>query len=189
MKKNIKILVVTILVLFIWLLCSCGSVKKNSSKSKEETKVEETTKSDTSTKTETEKVEETNVKKKVDITVDNKNETVIRETTYKPIDNTKPASVTTPEGKKIDLNNSEYHEKETIHKNNTKTNTSKSEEEIKKLQEKEKSEKLAKLEAQKAETLKKLEELEQLDREEYTWWSWWFLLIPAAVYFVWEKYR
>jgi len=103
------------MILLVFLLSSCGAKKSSTSKTEEKVKEEVSITKDV------EKKDESNVKKAETVTVDDKTETVTKETVYKPVDPTKSASVTTPDGKKIDLNNSELHTKETIQKNNKKT--------------------------------------------------------------------
>ena len=100
--KNQSIIHVLIWVIAILLgiaNSSCSSKTKLTEINKEEIKIENFQESENSEKT------ETNVKVDVVTKVDDKTKTVSVKKTYAPIDATKPASVTDPEGKKHDLNN------------------------------------------------------------------------------------
>lgn len=116
----------TITHLLLWALAITLGVVLNScaARKTDKSKTEETVKTEVSNNTIAIKTEDSNVKKTETITVDNKNETVTKETVYEPIDATKPASIIDPDGKKTDLNNSKKTTKETTQKNNTKTDNS-----------------------------------------------------------------
>jgi hypothetical protein len=62
-----------------------------------------------------------NVKLETVAVIDDKTETTTTTKTWAPVDPTKPSSMTDPEGKKRDFNNSTYKEEETKEKKNAKT--------------------------------------------------------------------
>jgi len=111
MKKLILLIVLTIL------LASCGVRKSNVDITKEEIK------STVIDKSVLEKKSDTNVKQSSTVKVDDKNQTIIEETTYQPEDPTKEAIVVDQDGKKIVLNNSKKTIKKTIQNNNTQTDS------------------------------------------------------------------
>jgi FtsZ-interacting cell division protein ZipA len=174
----IKLLVYSFLLIMsiIILFTSCSAVKKDKTTTKEEIKTE------TSNKSTVDKTEESNVKKTETTTVDDKNETITKETTYEPIDSSKPASITDPDGRKTDLNNSKKTTRETTQKNNSKTAVAKASDENHKAELSELSESDSKSEAKKA------DEAIQVDRKAWNYWNVLWLLIPAGViYFVWKN--
>lgn len=166
---------------------SCGALKKDQTKIEELAKTEESAKTNNTLKLDKEMSVESNVKKTENTTVDDQNETVTKETVYEPIDNSKPASVIDPDGKKTDLNNSKKTVKETRQKNNTKTDITKASEETLKSEEKAKLEAAAKSEVKKAAAKKKLAEESNLNREEWSAFNWFWLLIPVGAYSVWKN--
>ena len=113
-------------VLLIWLMAismafamnSCGARKAEKTRSTEETKTEAATQSDIAKKEES----SSNVDQQTTVVEKEKVREV--ETTYKSIDATKEATVTTPEGKKHILNNAKVVIKETTQDKETKTDTS-----------------------------------------------------------------
>jgi hypothetical protein len=180
MKINLSdILRILLYALFfsIVVLCySCSAVKKDKTTTKEEIKTE------TSNKSIVDKTEESNVKKTETTTVDDKNETVTKETTYEPIDSSKPASITDPDGRKTDLNNSKKTTRETTQKNNTKTAVAKASDEFHKSELSELSESDSKSEAKKA------DEAIQVDRKAWSPWNLIWLLIPIAlIWWIWNN--
>lgn len=110
-KKGNRILIFSIcLALYLiiaMLTSSCRSVQQNVTEKKEETKKEVI---DTS-KTKTEIVLKENVKEETKVV--ETDESTITETTFTPIDESKPSSVTTPEGKKHDFINTTITVKQT----------------------------------------------------------------------------
>lgn len=170
-------LLITLLAVSMILLCySCGSVKKD------KTKTEEVTKTENSNNSNLEKKEESNVKITENTIIDDKNETVIEETNYEPIDNTKPATIIDADGKETKLNNSKKTTRKTTHKNNTKTDNSKNSDEFYKSELSEQSESKGKTEA------KKEAEAIQVDRKAWSVYNLLWLLIPIAiVYLAWKN--
>jgi len=161
---------ITALLLSLYFLCtSCGARKAEKSRTKEEVKTETTTAAVTA------KTEESNVKKTENTIIDDKNETVTKETTYEPIDNTKPSSIVDPDGKETKLNNSKKTTRETTQKNNTKTDNSKNSNEFHKSELSEQSESKGKTEAKKA------DEVIHVDREAWSPWNLLWLLIPIGI--------
>jgi len=112
---NLKLWQIIICWTITILLCSCSARKA------EKTRTSETIKTEIKTEAVIAKTEDTNIKKTEKTTVDDKNETTTKETVYEPIDPTKPAITTDPDGTKTILNNSKKTTRETTHKNNTKT--------------------------------------------------------------------
>lgn len=108
------------------MLNSCGARKS------EKTRNSEASKTENSNTSNVKKKEEGSVNIVEKTAVDDKNKTKTTETSYKPIDPTKEASVTTPDGKKHKLDNAEIFVKETEQENNTRTDNSKNSEEFRK---------------------------------------------------------
>ena len=119
--KNEKIKAIPFWVFVITisiLMNSCSARKAEKNRSTEETKTEVATESDIAKKEES----SSNVDQQTTVVEKEKVREV--ETTYKPIDATKEATVTTPEGKKHILNNAKVVIKETTQDKETKTDTS-----------------------------------------------------------------
>ncbi len=178
MKKTtiLKTLFVFWIGLTIFLLSSCGASKSDKNKTKEEIKTE------ASDKSSVDAADESNVKKTEKTTVDDQNQTTTKETTYEPIDNTKPSSIIDPDGKETKLNNSKKTTRETTQKNNTKTAVAKASDENHKSKTSAKSESNTKSEEKKAALV--------VHREKEAWsvWNLLWLLIPAAViWWVWKN--
>ncbi len=118
MKINLnsvfKIMITALLLSLLFLVYSCGARKA------EKTKTTEAAQTESKVEAVIAKTEDTNVKKTETTTVDDKNETTTKETTYEPIDNTKPASIVDSDGQKINLQNIKKTYRETTRKNNTK---------------------------------------------------------------------
>ena len=173
MKLNLtsilKIMITALLLSLYFLCTSCGARKAEKSRTKEEVKTETTTAAVTA------KTEESNVKKTEKTIIDDKNETVIKETTYEPIDNSKPSSIIDPDGKETKLNNSKKTTRETTKKNNTKTDNSKNSNEFHKSELSEQSESNTKSNSKKA------AEAIKVDREAWSLWNLLWLLIPIGI--------
>lgn len=170
--------------LLLWILAiaigfalnSCGARKA------EKTRTEELLKTETSNKSVVEKKEESNVKKTETTTVDDKNETVTKETVYEPVDNTKPASVTDPDGKETKLNNSKKTTRETTKKNNTKTDN------LVNTVINSASEVLEKITTEGKSNSKKTAELIKIDKKVWNVWNLVWLIIPLGIiYWVWRN--
>lgn len=161
-----------------FVLNSCSARKAEKTRSTEETKTE------TQTATILEKKEESAVTVEEKTTVIEKDNSKIVETSYRPIDPTKEATVTTPEGKKHTLHNAEVVIKETTQDKETKTDTSIDSETTNKSELKEESESNNKAAA------KKSSEVIVIDKKEWSpvhllWW-----LIPVLiVVFLFNKYK
>ena len=168
---------ITIAILLIVILASCGAVKKKTSKISEETKIEKldsikTIEKDTS-----------NIKKTEQTKVDDKTKTVVKKTTWEPVDPTKPASTIEPDGTKTNLNNVKKIVEETIQSNDVKTDNSKNYEESKK------SEKETKSESQTKTEINKDQKEIDLDKKQWNPWSLIWVLIPIGIMiFIWRKY-
>lgn len=178
MKREVKIhLAIWFFAILCGVLNSCGARKAEKNRTSEASKIE------TSNKSIVEKSDESNVKKTEKNIVDDKNETVTKETSYEPIDPTKPASVIDPDGKKHELNNSKKTTRETTQKNNTKTDNSRNSEEFHKSELSELSESGTKADIKKADVEIKVE------RSAWSMWNFLWLLIPIGLYFGYKKYK
>lgn len=98
-------------------LTSCGARKSSVEIAKEENK------SIIIDNSVLEKKSDTNVKQTSIVKVDDKNQTIVEETTYQAEDATKEAIIVDQDGKKIVLNNSKKTIKKTIQNNNTQTDS------------------------------------------------------------------
>ena len=179
MKINLNIilkLLITATVFSIILLgYSCGTRKTSKSKTSEKAKTE------TVVEYVVEKKEESNLKKTEITTVDDKNQTTTKETVYEPLDNSKPASVTDPDGKETKLNNSKKTTRETTQNNNTKTDNSLTTSESKKA---ELSENIKDLKKEVAE--KTVDDRQSKKNSSYYKFLW-FLIPIGMVYFFWKN--
>jgi cytoskeletal protein RodZ len=172
-QKLNHIILWAIAIILGFAMNSCGARKAEKNRNSEAQKVEITD------NTLVEKKVESNTKVIEKTTVDDKNKTKTTETSYKPVDPTKEASVTTPDGKKHKLTNAEILIKETEHENNIKTDNSRNSEEFHKSEVSEVSES-----GTKTDTKKTTEEI-KVEREEYSIWNWLWLLIPLGLILVW----
>ena len=143
-QKINHILLLAIAILLGFVMNSCGAKKTTKTETSEAVKTEIF--NDVAIK----KTEESNVKKTENTTIDDKTETITKETTYELVDPTKPGSVIDPDGRKIDLNNSKITTRETTKKNNTKTDIAKASHENNKSEASTKSKYGAKSETKKA---------------------------------------
>jgi hypothetical protein len=113
--KNSLISSFIVALFILFLMNSCGAVKKNKSYNKEEVKVESTEKVFENSK------EDSNIKSTKEVVVDDKNQTITETEVLEPIDATKPAIHTDSSGKKTELNNAKKTTTKTTQKNNTVT--------------------------------------------------------------------
>ena len=161
--KNLKpnlILLCAITILFGIVNSSCSSKKKITEVNKEEIKIEKSQESEKSEKS------ETNVKLDIVTKVDDKTKTVSVKKTYVPIDATKPASVTDPQGKKYDLNNASLTEETTTEEANKKREHSDNSEKSRK------KESAAKAKAKEIAAIEILARKEDLDKSGFNFLSW-----------------
>lgn len=101
-------------ILFVlFAVYGCGARKKDKTHNEESVLVENLEKGFEKSK------EQSNIKTDVDIKVNQVTGTVTKTTKIKPLDNTKQATVTDKQGKKIVLNNAEIEETETTTNQNT----------------------------------------------------------------------
>lgn len=170
-----KILITSLLISAIWLAMSCGSRKVQVNKSKEETKTE------TKDNSVTEKQIDTNVKTETKITVDDKNETVIEETTYSPSNPDKESFVIEKDGTKVTLNNAIKTVKKTTQKNNTKSQTFGNSEVVQKEAVNEHKSTIQ------VNTSKKENKLKEVDKKAFN--PLWLLLILIPIFLIWVLYR
>ena len=178
-NENLKAILFWIFVITISILMnSCSARKAEKNRSNEESKTEATTESDIAKKEES----SSNVDQQTTVVEKEKVREV--ETTYKPIDATKEATVTTPEGKKHTLNNAEVVIKETDKDKETKTDTSINSETTNKSELKEESESNNKAAAKKA------SEAIVIDKKEWSPVNLLWLFIPVLiVVFLYNKYK
>lgn len=177
MKKT-NIIYGCLIFVFLVAMCSCSARKVNKQSSKEETKTEVVDNSTTETKT------ESNVKTETLIKVDDKNETVTEETTYKPEDPTKESFIIEKDGTKVVLNNSSKIYKKTTQKNNAKIELLEKFEELKKEASKEQKS------IKQVNTSKKENSSKQVEKEAFNWFQLLWLLLPAfIIYWAWRKYK
>ncbi|MBC5840745.1 hypothetical protein H8R23_04950 [Flavobacterium sp. F-380] len=161
-----------------FVLNSCGARKAEKTRSTEETKNE------TTTAAILEKKEESAVKVEEKTTVIEKDNSKVVETSYRPIDPTKEATITTPEGKKHTLHNAEVVIKETTQDKERKTDTSIDSETTNKSELKEESESNNKAAAKKA------SEVIVIDKKAWSPVHLLWLLIPVLiVVFLFNKYK
>jgi hypothetical protein len=171
-----KVFIITVFMLpTIMLVTSCGTRKV------EKTRAEESSKTEVLTNSIVEKEEDTNVKKKEITTVDDKTETTTKETIYEPIDPTKSAFIIEANGTKINLENSKKTVRETSQKKDIKKeNTIKSvvNSKIKALE---------KVQSESISNSKKKSEIIKIDKKSWNVWNLFWLLIPAALYWIWKN--
>jgi len=176
MKTNLRLLITLFMFATFLSLTSCVARKAEKSRTKEEVKTEIKAEAITA------KTEDTNIKKSEKTTVDDKTETITKETVYEPLDPTKPADVVDPDGTKTTLNNSKKTTRETTHKNNTKTDN------LVNTVINSASEVLGKITTEGKSNSKKTAELIKIDKEVWNVWNLVWLIIPAAaVYWVWRN--
>ena len=172
MKKIISILIT--LVLFIS-ITSCGTRKVDKSRT------QEAVQTDTSDNSIITKTEDVNLKVIEATKVDDKNETVISEETYEPINPLLPASITDENGKKIVLDNAKKTITETTQKNNTQTNNSKNTEQVAKVS-------ATDTKDVKVNTNSKIAvEAIHIDRKAFNLWVFLWLLLLVPIYLVWKN--
>ena len=170
--KNLKpnlILLCGITILFGIVNSSCSSKKKITEVNKEEIKIEKSQESEKSEKS------ETNVKVDIVTKVDDKTKTVSVKKTFAPIDATKPASITDPEGKKQELNNAIIIEETITELKDLITKHSDNSEKSRK------KESAAKVKAKEIAAIKILARKEDLDKSGFNFWSW---LWVASIIFI-----
>lgn len=165
------------LTVFVLIMTSCGSKKKNT----EETRTSQNTEVATSSAIKTEA--SSNVQTNVVQSTNEATDEVTTTTTSTPIDNTKPSIIVTPDGKVLTLNNAAYTTIKTTKKKQAESTVV----DLSKSDHKEISE-------AKAETKSKVEEtstVKKVDKEREAtpmpWWIW--LLIAVAVLFGGYKFK
>jgi ABC-type Na+ efflux pump permease subunit len=178
-KKLNHLLLWVISIALAFAMNSCRAVKKEEKRSSETTNTIATDKSVVVEKN------DSNVKTEVKTTVDDKNKIKTVETIYKPIDASKEASVTTPDGKQHKLNNAEIRTKETVQDNNTKTDWYVNSEETNKSSLSESKDTKSK------DTAKKKEEVIDIDKKAYYPFNLVWLLVPVLciIFFLYNKYK
>lgn len=179
MKLIFKILITFLLASTIWLLCiSCGARHVQKQSSKEETKTESVSAENAHTQT------ESNVKTETSIKVDDKNETVTEETTYKPEDPTKESFIIEKDGTKVILNNTTKTYKKTIQKNNTAVSSNTERTENKNIDSKQQKD------VKQVNTYKKENSSKQVEKEAFNWFNMlWFLIPITIIYIFYRKYK
>ena len=163
-QKTIHVFIWAIAILLGIANSSCSSKKKITEVNKEEIVIENSSNSENSEKT------ETNVKVDIVTKVDDKTKTVTATKTWTPIDSSKPAIMTDPEGRKHDLNNVVYKEETTTeHKDLKKENSDNSEQSLKKAS-------TAKAASKGKATIENGSKKEDLDKSGFNFWSWFWLI-------------
>ncbi|MFV5696692.1 hypothetical protein ACM55G_14780 [Flavobacterium sp. LB3P122] len=176
-KKLNHILLWVIAIILGFSMNSCGARKAEKIRNSE---VENSVIKESLT---TEKKEEGAVKVAEKTAIDDKNKTKTKETSYKPVDPTKEASVTTPDGKKHKLDNAEILIKETEQENNIKTDNFSNSEEF------HKSEVSAVLKSDTKTDMKKSAVGIKVERKAWSLWNLLWLLIPVSLVAVFLKYK
>ncbi|MDD2820751.1 MAG: hypothetical protein PHW29_05760 [Flavobacterium sp.] len=167
--------------LLLWIFAIVVGLAMNSCGAKKTaiTETSEAIKTETGTENNSNNKEESNIKKTENTVVDDKNETVTKETTYELIDSTKPGSVVDPDGSKTDLNNSKKTTRETTKKNNTKTDVAKASNESKKSELSDQSKSASKT------GTKKANEVINIYRKAWSNLNLLWLLIPLGLLLAW----
>lgn len=171
--KKINIIYACLAFALLVSMCSCGARKVNKNKSEEITKTESVINSESKKET------ENNVKVSESTKIYDKTQTIIKETTYEPQDNSKESSITESDGKKTILNNTKKIVKETIQNNNIVQNKT-----LNTVSENKEKAHENKSEAKKEEKAVKKEN-KILDQKQFNWLSlWWvYLIILGVLYF------
>lgn len=182
MKNNLKKFLSSIFISII-LICICVTIFSSCGARKtEKNKTETLVKNQSSSTIDLVKKEESNIKIEETTAVDDQNQTTIKKIIFTPLDPTKPASITTYDGKKIYINNAKYQTEETTQKNNTKTqNTNKTNSHHKS--------KSAQLSKKKSKGKAKIAaKASQSSREAYSIWNLLWLIIPIGIgYYIYKK--
>lgn len=167
--------------LLLWIFAIVVGLAMNSCGAKKTaiTETSEAIKTETGTENNSNKKEESNIKKTENTVVDDKNETITKETTYELIDSTKPGSVVDPDGRKTDLINSKKTTRETTKKNNTKTDVAKASNESKKSELSDQSKSASKT------GTKKANEAINIDRKAWSSLNLLWLLVPLGLLIAW----
>jgi hypothetical protein len=177
-KKINHLLLWAISIVLAFAMNSCGARKTEKNRNSETTNTIATDKSVVIEKN------DSNVKTEVKTTVDDKNKIKTVETIYKPIDASKEASVTTPDGKQHKLNNAEIHTKETVQDNNTKTDQYVNSEETNKSSLSESKDIKSK------DAIKRKEDIINIDKKAYSVFNFlWLLLLVGIIVFLYNKYK
>jgi hypothetical protein len=168
-----------VIVCVINVAIGCSSRKKTTEENKQDIKIENSSNSQNSENS------EANIKTKIEVVVDDKNQTVTTKKTYSPVDATKPASVIDPTGKKHDLNNANYTEETTTQKNNSQSRNSDNSEEFRKMESSGKKETTVQASGKSA-----IEKMD-LDKSGFSLgsWFWLVLLIIIAIGLIYLNYR
>ncbi|WP_413998702.1 hypothetical protein ACMDB5_13075 [Flavobacterium sp. W1B] len=167
----------TIRHIMFWIVVLGISIAMNScsSRQKEVTKTEESNKAESADSVEEIKKEESNTKVETSVKIDDKTKTVTTKKTAAPIDPSKPASVTDPDGKKTDLHNASLTEETTTEFKDKKIDKAESS------QSSSKSEASAKKAAAKKGEAKKEALNSSLDKSGFNFWSYWWLLCLIVI--------
>ena len=165
--------------IIVLIVCSCSSKKKTTEVNKEEIKIENFQNSEKSENT------ETNVKVDIVTKMDDKSKTVSVKKTYLPVDASKPASVTDPDGKKHDLNNASLIEETTTELKDKKTENSDNSQKF------QKKESAGKVETKGSATAKNEVVKRTLDKSGFTFWSWFWMIgiVIIGIILVYLNYR
>lgn len=159
------------LTVFLLIMTSCGSKKKTT----EETRTSQNTEIATSSAVKTEA--SSNVQTNVVQSTNEATDEVTTITTSTPIDNTKPSTIETPDGKTLTLNNAVYTTVKTTKKKQAESTTT----DLSKSDHKEVSEAKAETKSVVQETSVVKKSDKEKESTSFPWWIW--LLIAVAVLF------
>lgn len=188
-KQNWDVIILWALILiFSFLVMSCGARKAEKKRYEESLKTELTDKSKVVASEETTEASETNIKKTVETTVNNQDQTITKKETIEPIDNSKRASYKDENGKLQELNNAKKTTETTTRNNNTKTEQKEKSEASKKEDSSSNKNESKQNDIKANSDAKKATEDIKVDRESWSAWNLLWLLIPtAALYYVWNN--
>lgn len=183
-----------LLFLLLALITSCGSARMVDTK-KEEVKVNIEIKTDSIKKTTSEKnkVESSNIKTESTIKKDDRDEVVIKETTYEPSDNSKPSIIIDEDGKRTTLENVKKTTKETTQKKNTKTENVSKKDEVVNITTKEKENGESSVSVISKDNTTKDSKSKQSETEPFNMLKLLWLLVPIGIglilYYFYRKYK
>jgi cobalamin biosynthesis Mg chelatase CobN len=113
-----------LIILILCTLYSCGARKVEKKSDEIKTDTNSTVNSESTVLSQEKETENTTITSQITNKVEDKDEIVVTETTYEPKDVTKPAILTDSNGKKTILDNIKKTTKETVRRNNTKSESS-----------------------------------------------------------------
>lgn len=180
-------------ILVLFSVLSCGSRKKDSSNKEESSKTDFSGIFRNSGNSQEFLNLDFNFKKSSLTTADQQSESEKEEFSIKPIDPSKPATYTGPNGKKHVLENAEMTNKKVRDISKTKSEKSENSQEFLKAELQKKAEQKAELKAKIIAEAKKREADLHLERKSSGLWNLLWILIPIALFFIikfwWKKFK